>query len=84
MSIRSMTERDRHADFCDGEFDWGRLCRRGRVRGVLHSAFRSFAGPGMLFNSLEFAVFFGIVFALYLCLPHRAQNRLLLLASYVF
>ena len=38
----------------------------------------------MLFNSIEFFVFFAIVYALYLRLPHRAQNRLLLLGSYVF
>jgi hypothetical protein len=38
----------------------------------------------MLFNSLEFAVFFAICFGLYLVLPHRAQNRMLLVASYVF
>ena len=38
----------------------------------------------MLFNSLQFAVFFIIVYALYLLLNHRWQNRMLLLASYVF
>ncbi|MCB9898521.1 MAG: MBOAT family protein [Planctomycetes bacterium] len=38
----------------------------------------------MLFNSLEFFVFFAVVWGLYLCLRHRAQNRLLLVASYVF
>lgn len=38
----------------------------------------------MLFNSLEFFAFFAIVYALYLVLPHRAQNRMLLVASYVF
>ena len=38
----------------------------------------------MLFNSIEFFVFFGLVYGLYLALPHRAQNRLLLVASYVF
>ena len=38
----------------------------------------------MLFNSLEFAAFFAICFSLYLVLPHRAQNRLLLVASYIF
>ena len=38
----------------------------------------------MLFNSLTFFLFFGVVFLLYLVLPHRGQNRLLLAASYLF
>ncbi len=38
----------------------------------------------MPFNSLEFGVFFAIVFSLYLVLPRRGQNRMLLVASYVF
>ncbi len=38
----------------------------------------------MLFNSLSFFVFLGIVWTLYLLLPHRAQNRWLLAASYFF
>jgi len=38
----------------------------------------------MLFNSFQFAVFFAIVYALYLILNHRWQNRMLLVASYVF
>ncbi|MGB2706007.1 MAG: MBOAT family O-acyltransferase [Candidatus Omnitrophota bacterium] len=38
----------------------------------------------MLFNSLQFALFFLIVYGLYLCLKHKWQNLLLLLASYVF
>ncbi|MEM7349420.1 MAG: MBOAT family protein [Acidobacteriota bacterium] len=38
----------------------------------------------MLFNSLEFAVFFALAFGVYCLLPHRAQNRWLLLASYLF
>ena len=38
----------------------------------------------MLFNSLEFLVFFAVVFALYCALNLRWQNRMLLLASYVF
>jgi len=38
----------------------------------------------MLFNSLDFAIFFAIVYALYLILPHRGQNLLLLVASYYF
>ncbi|MBN1763794.1 MAG: MBOAT family protein [Sedimentisphaerales bacterium] len=38
----------------------------------------------MLFNSLEFALFFGIVFSLYLFLDHKWQNRMLLGASYIF
>ncbi len=38
----------------------------------------------MLFNSLPFLVFFAIVYPTYLVLPHRWQNRLLLVAGYVF
>lgn len=38
----------------------------------------------MVFNSLSFVIFFIIVYGLYLVLPHRWQNRLLLAASYFF
>lgn len=38
----------------------------------------------MLFNSWTFWLFFSIVLPLYWLLPHKAQNRMLLLASYVF
>lgn len=38
----------------------------------------------MLFNSLNFAIFFVLVYGLYLLLNHKWQNRMLLLASYVF
>jgi len=38
----------------------------------------------MLFNTVQFALFFFLVYGLYLVLPHRWQNRLLLVASYVF
>jgi alginate O-acetyltransferase complex protein AlgI len=38
----------------------------------------------MLFNTLDFWLFFVVVLALYLVLPRRAQNLLLLLASYLF
>ncbi|MDP7651331.1 MAG: MBOAT family O-acyltransferase [Rhodospirillales bacterium] len=38
----------------------------------------------MLFHSFQFAVFFAVVYPLYLGLPHRWQNRMLLVASYVF
>jgi D-alanyl-lipoteichoic acid acyltransferase DltB (MBOAT superfamily) len=38
----------------------------------------------MLFNSIEFALFIAIVYPLYLRLGHKGQNRLLLVASYVF
>ncbi len=38
----------------------------------------------MLFNSLDFAVFLMVVVPLYYLLPHRGQNRMLLVASYVF
>jgi len=38
----------------------------------------------MLFNSLQFAAFFLVVYAVYLALSRRGQNRWLLLASYAF
>jgi len=38
----------------------------------------------MLFNSLDFAVFFAVVYGAYVLLPHRGQNLLLLGASYFF
>ncbi|WP_373354017.1 MBOAT family protein [Pseudoroseicyclus sp. CXY001] len=38
----------------------------------------------MLFTDLTFWAFFAVVGALYVALPHRAQNRMLLIASYVF
>jgi len=38
----------------------------------------------MLFNSFQFAVFFTIVYFVYLLLSHKWQNRMLLAASYVF
>lgn len=38
----------------------------------------------MLFHSIEFSIFFFFVFAMYWFLPHKWQNRFLLLASYVF
>ena len=38
----------------------------------------------MIFHSLDFAAFFLIVVTIYWRLPHRAQNLLLLAASYLF
>ena len=38
----------------------------------------------MLFNSLTYFVFFSIVLVSYYLLPHRWQNRMLLVASYIF
>src|SRR5260221_13100346 len=38
----------------------------------------------MVFNSLQFVWFFLIVYALYRVVTHRAQNLLLLVASYYF
>ena len=38
----------------------------------------------MTFHSFDYLAFFGLVVAFYWCLPHRAQNVLLLVASYVF
>ncbi len=36
----------------------------------------------MLFNSLQFLVFFPVVFLLYWALPHRGRKYFLLAASY--
>lgn len=38
----------------------------------------------MLFNTLEFFMFFSVVYALYRILSMHGQNRMLLLASYIF
>ena len=38
----------------------------------------------MIFHSFDFLIFFLVTLGLYWCLPHRAQNVLLLVASYVF
>ena len=38
----------------------------------------------MLFNSYQFWLFLAVVILLYRSLPHRGQNRMLLIASYVF
>jgi D-alanyl-lipoteichoic acid acyltransferase DltB (MBOAT superfamily) len=38
----------------------------------------------LLFNSVIFVAFFAVVYGLYRSLPHRAQNLMLLVASYVF
>jgi D-alanyl-lipoteichoic acid acyltransferase DltB (MBOAT superfamily) len=38
----------------------------------------------MVFNSIQFVEFFLVVYALYRVLPHRAQNVMLLVASYYF
>jgi D-alanyl-lipoteichoic acid acyltransferase DltB (MBOAT superfamily) len=38
----------------------------------------------MLFNSLDFLLFFAVVYGVYLMLPHQAQNRWLLAASFFF
>jgi alginate O-acetyltransferase complex protein AlgI len=38
----------------------------------------------VVFTSLQFLVFFSVVFTAYLSLAHRGQNRFLLIASYVF
>ncbi len=38
----------------------------------------------MAFNSLEFLIFFVLVYALYRTLRHKVQNRMLLVASYIF
>lgn len=38
----------------------------------------------MVFNSIQFAVFFAVVYCLYRVLPHRVQNVMLLIASYLF
>jgi len=38
----------------------------------------------MLFNSLQFFIFFFLVYILYCLLHHKWQNRMLLVASYIF
>ena len=38
----------------------------------------------MQFNTYEFLVFFVVIYGLYFCLKHPWQNKLLLVASYVF
>lgn len=38
----------------------------------------------MIFNSFQFAIFIIIVYALYLGFSHKLQNRMLLVASYIF
>src|SRR5205085_1992926 len=38
----------------------------------------------MVFNSVKFAVFFFFVYSLYLVLDHKRQNRMLLVANYIF
>lgn len=38
----------------------------------------------MLFHSLEFLLFFAVVYSLYLIIPHRWQNRMLIAASCFF
>jgi len=38
----------------------------------------------MIFTSLQFVEFFLVVYLLYRLLPHRGQNWMLLIASYVF
>ncbi|HNR93372.1 MAG TPA: MBOAT family O-acyltransferase [Kiritimatiellia bacterium] len=38
----------------------------------------------MLFNSAEFIIFFVVLYGLYVVLPHRPQNLLLLAGSYIF
>ena len=38
----------------------------------------------MVFNSVQFVLFFAVVYALYRALPHRAQNWMLIGASYYF
>jgi len=45
---------------------------------------QSFSGPPVLFNSIEFWVFFAVFFSLYVRFGRTGQNRLLLVASYIF
>ena len=61
--------------------------RRPRARPPpLHRGVPPPARPAvpMIFHSLDFAAFFLIVVTIYWRLPHRAQNLLLLAASYLF
>jgi alginate O-acetyltransferase complex protein AlgI len=54
----------------------------GGARSNSHATVRRVGN--ILFSELNFWAFFAVVFALYLLLPHRGQNWLLLVASYVF
>src|SRR5690606_23641955 len=73
-------------------FPTQRASDAARTRGRRASALRVSAGtrfrphrPGlMVFTSLEFVAFFVVVYALYRVLSHRAQNVMLVVASYVF
>ncbi len=56
--------------------DWSRLFWDQPLSSSLHII--------VLFNSLEFLLFFVIVYGLYRVLPLRGQNTLLLIASYFF
>ena len=38
----------------------------------------------MLFNTIQFAIFFIAIYCLYLILNHKWQNKMLLVASYLF
>ena len=53
----------------------------GHRRQLAREAWRN---SEVVFNSLVFLVFFAVVYAAYRALPHRGQNRLLLVSSYVF
>ena len=57
---------------------------RGRAPAVHGHVLAQGAGPAVIFHSLDFVVFFLVTAVVYWRLPHRAQNVLLLVASYVF
>src|ERR1035441_9436956 len=70
-----------------------RLRFRTRVREVTDDSWQfvadirfsiPFSIGRVIFNSLTFLVFFGIVLLLYFRLGHRGQNWMLIIASYVF
>ena len=60
------------------------IVSRCRCQQVCAARSRLGPPPGMLFNSLSFAVFFPVVTVLYFALPHRWRNGLLLVASCIF
>ena len=67
------------AMYADGDH----LMRDGRVRTPIGSRNARALLP-VIFHSLDFIAFFLITLAVYWALPLRAQNVLLLVASYVF
>jgi alginate O-acetyltransferase complex protein AlgI len=56
-------------------------CKQTLIFNVFHS---NISFKHMLFHSIQFLIFFCVVYGLYRCLPFRFQNLMLLAASYIF